>query len=207
MRRSFGHPTDADRGATAIEYALLIALVGSVVFASVTFLGGRLTAKFTSAAGALVGVGGNAGGGSGGPCAVLAPEGTPAPTCTVSGGAAVWSCPANYTVDAESTSVACEAASLPAYSGSRPADKINGGSTNGWTVNLDAFSGLTYGTPSCSGNSGACAKISYSLGGGSPRLSATSAWSTSDSASVTVPWTATQSGHQNGSGSITVTIQ
>jgi Flp pilus assembly pilin Flp len=53
MRRN----TDTDRGATAIEYALLIALVGVVVIVGVTFVGSRLSSTFASASGPLTGAG------------------------------------------------------------------------------------------------------------------------------------------------------
>ena len=193
-----------ERGATAIEYALLIALVGVVIITGVTLLGSRLSSAFTSAANGLTGA--TAGGGASDPCAAKTSSGSPAATCTESGGAAVWTCPTGYTVNEGASTVTCTADALPAYSGTVPGSKTNGGDSDGWVENLDVFSGLTYGTPSCSGNSGACAKISYDLSGSGQDVSANSSWRDSDNATVTIPWTATQSGHLDGSGSITVTI-
>ena len=51
MRRQ----TMTDRGATAIEYALLTALVGVVLIVGVAFVGSRLSTTFTAASGPLTG--------------------------------------------------------------------------------------------------------------------------------------------------------
>lgn len=37
-----------DRGATAVEYGLLVALIAAVIVVAVTALGGKLTSLFTS---------------------------------------------------------------------------------------------------------------------------------------------------------------
>ena len=42
-----------DRGATAVEYGLLVGLIAVVIIAAVTLLGTRLNALFTGIAGAL----------------------------------------------------------------------------------------------------------------------------------------------------------
>lgn len=52
-----GHPTGPppsdDHGATAVEYAILIALVGIVIVVAVGLLGGTLSSTFASAADSL----------------------------------------------------------------------------------------------------------------------------------------------------------
>jgi pilus assembly protein Flp/PilA len=45
--------TSEDRGATAVEYGLLVGLIAVVIIAAVTTLGTKLTALFSSAAAAL----------------------------------------------------------------------------------------------------------------------------------------------------------
>lgn len=40
------HETDPDRGATAVEYALLVGLIAVVIFASVATLGTRVFALY-----------------------------------------------------------------------------------------------------------------------------------------------------------------
>jgi len=42
-----------DRGASAVEYGLLVALIAIVIIASVTLLGGNLTAIFNKAASSI----------------------------------------------------------------------------------------------------------------------------------------------------------
>jgi pilus assembly protein Flp/PilA len=45
--------TRKDRGATAVEYGLLVGLIAVVIIAAVTLLGARLNALFQAIAGAL----------------------------------------------------------------------------------------------------------------------------------------------------------
>jgi Flp pilus assembly pilin Flp len=40
--------TDTERGASMVEYILLVALIALAVFAAVTFLGGQMTSKFNN---------------------------------------------------------------------------------------------------------------------------------------------------------------
>jgi Flp pilus assembly pilin Flp len=40
--------TDTERGASMVEYILLVALIALAVFAAVTFLGGQMTSKFNT---------------------------------------------------------------------------------------------------------------------------------------------------------------
>jgi pilus assembly protein Flp/PilA len=42
-----------ERGATAVEYGLMVALIAVVIIAAVTLLGKNLTAKFNSVAGSI----------------------------------------------------------------------------------------------------------------------------------------------------------
>ncbi|MBI4900776.1 MAG: Flp family type IVb pilin [Actinobacteria bacterium] len=44
----------AAKGATAVEYGLLVALIAAVIIAAVTLLGGQLSALFASVAGKIV---------------------------------------------------------------------------------------------------------------------------------------------------------
>ncbi len=44
-----------DRGATAVEYGLMVALIAIAIIASVTLLGGKLAAMFTAIAGKFPG--------------------------------------------------------------------------------------------------------------------------------------------------------
>ena len=44
---------DRERGATAVEYGLLVGLIAVVIIVAVTALGGRLTALFNQITGAL----------------------------------------------------------------------------------------------------------------------------------------------------------
>jgi Flp pilus assembly pilin Flp len=44
----FGPPADDDRGATALEYGLLVALIAAVIVAIVATLGGQVNAAFTA---------------------------------------------------------------------------------------------------------------------------------------------------------------
>ena len=43
----------SDRGATAVEYALMVALIAIAIIAAVTALGGQLNTLFTSITGSL----------------------------------------------------------------------------------------------------------------------------------------------------------
>lgn len=52
MPNSFTHLLD-ERGATAVEYGLLIALIAAVIIAAVTLLGGNLASKFNDVAGLI----------------------------------------------------------------------------------------------------------------------------------------------------------
>jgi pilus assembly protein Flp/PilA len=45
--------TSEDRGATAVEYGLLVGLIAVVIIAAVTLLGGNLVKLFSSAAASL----------------------------------------------------------------------------------------------------------------------------------------------------------
>jgi pilus assembly protein Flp/PilA len=56
VRKGFGR---ADTGATAIEYALIAALVSTIIVASVTLTGNSLSAVYTVINNAMVGVFGN----------------------------------------------------------------------------------------------------------------------------------------------------
>ena len=47
-----------EKGATAVEYGLMVGLIAVVIIAAVTLLGGRLRDLFTAIAGALPGAGG-----------------------------------------------------------------------------------------------------------------------------------------------------
>lgn len=42
-----------ERGATAVEYGIMVALIAAVIIAVVTTLGGNLTALFTTVGGAV----------------------------------------------------------------------------------------------------------------------------------------------------------
>lgn len=42
------HPTDDERGASLVEYALLVALIAVVCIIAVTFIGSNASAKFSS---------------------------------------------------------------------------------------------------------------------------------------------------------------
>jgi pilus assembly protein Flp/PilA len=44
----------AAKGATAVEYGLLVALIAAVIIAAVTLLGGQFSALFASVAGKIV---------------------------------------------------------------------------------------------------------------------------------------------------------
>jgi pilus assembly protein Flp/PilA len=44
---------DRDRGATAVEYGLMVALIAAVIITSVTALGTNVAAKFTDVAAAI----------------------------------------------------------------------------------------------------------------------------------------------------------
>ncbi len=44
-----------EKGATAVEYGLMVALIAVVIIGAVTLLGGRLNGLFTAVAGALPG--------------------------------------------------------------------------------------------------------------------------------------------------------
>jgi pilus assembly protein Flp/PilA len=45
-----------DRGATAVEYGLMVALIAVVIIGAVTAIGGALNGVFTTVAGALAGL-------------------------------------------------------------------------------------------------------------------------------------------------------
>lgn len=51
-----------ERGATAVEYGLMIALIAAVIIAAVTLLGGNLRDLFNQVAGQLPGTPGGGGG-------------------------------------------------------------------------------------------------------------------------------------------------
>ena len=42
-----------DRGATAVEYGLMVALIAAVIIGAVTLLGGKLNTLFNTVAGAI----------------------------------------------------------------------------------------------------------------------------------------------------------
>ena len=44
---------DGERGASAVEYGLLVALIAFVIIGAVTLIGGNLTTLFTNVAGSL----------------------------------------------------------------------------------------------------------------------------------------------------------
>jgi pilus assembly protein Flp/PilA len=44
---------DDERGASAVEYGLLVALIAFVIIGAVTLIGGNLTTLFTNVAGSL----------------------------------------------------------------------------------------------------------------------------------------------------------
>ena len=44
---------DEERGASAVEYGLLVALIAFVIIGAVTLIGGNLTSTFNSVAGSL----------------------------------------------------------------------------------------------------------------------------------------------------------
>ena len=46
-------PTGSDRGATAVEYALLVSLIALVIVASVTLFGGNVLRLFDNSASSL----------------------------------------------------------------------------------------------------------------------------------------------------------
>jgi pilus assembly protein Flp/PilA len=48
-----------ERGATAVEYALMVALIAAVIIVAVTALGNNSSTKFNSVAGAIGGAGGS----------------------------------------------------------------------------------------------------------------------------------------------------
>ncbi len=48
----------SDRGATMVEYGLMVALIAVVAIAAVTLLGGNVSSKFNQVAGAIGGAGG-----------------------------------------------------------------------------------------------------------------------------------------------------
>ena len=47
-QRARGHFTDPERGASLVEYALLVGLIAVVCIGAVTFLGGNAQSKFSS---------------------------------------------------------------------------------------------------------------------------------------------------------------
>lgn len=47
-------PNPSDTGASLVEYALLVALIALVAFASVAFLGGNLSSKYSSVGSSVV---------------------------------------------------------------------------------------------------------------------------------------------------------
>jgi len=51
--RALGVGTDSQRGASAVEYGLLVALIAFVIIGAVTLIGGNLTTLFTNVAGSL----------------------------------------------------------------------------------------------------------------------------------------------------------
>jgi pilus assembly protein Flp/PilA len=55
-----------ERGATAVEYAMMVALVAVVIMASVSLLGGRLSSAFGSVDSAMIQSPASANGGGGG---------------------------------------------------------------------------------------------------------------------------------------------
>jgi pilus assembly protein Flp/PilA len=46
-----------EEGATAVEYAIMVALIGAVAIAAVTFLGGEVSAEFQSVGASINGMG------------------------------------------------------------------------------------------------------------------------------------------------------
>jgi pilus assembly protein Flp/PilA len=46
-------PRDEEKGATAVEYGLMVALIAVAIIAAVTLLGGKLTTLFNQIAGAI----------------------------------------------------------------------------------------------------------------------------------------------------------
>ncbi|HET6213930.1 MAG TPA: Flp family type IVb pilin [Micromonosporaceae bacterium] len=52
--------TNSERGATAVEYGLMVALIAAVIVVSVGLLGGALDTKFTQIVTAVTGAGGGA---------------------------------------------------------------------------------------------------------------------------------------------------
>jgi pilus assembly protein Flp/PilA len=51
------YPTKSEKGATAVEYALMVALIAVVIIAAVTALGLGLSGKFTTISNAISGAG------------------------------------------------------------------------------------------------------------------------------------------------------
>jgi len=45
---TFAHRTDDDRGATLVEYVLLVALIAVVCIVAISFLGTQASSKFSS---------------------------------------------------------------------------------------------------------------------------------------------------------------
>ena len=56
-------PKKDEKGATAVEYGLLVALIAAVIIGVVIALGGRVTGAFQTVVDALPGGGGGGGGG------------------------------------------------------------------------------------------------------------------------------------------------
>ena len=52
------YPTRSEKGATAVEYALMVALIAVVIIAAVTLLGTSLATKFTTVKDAITNAGG-----------------------------------------------------------------------------------------------------------------------------------------------------
>jgi pilus assembly protein Flp/PilA len=50
IARVFPQRADRDRGATAVEYGLMVALIAAVIVAAVFLLGGNLSTMFNSTA-------------------------------------------------------------------------------------------------------------------------------------------------------------
>ena len=49
------HPSDGERGASLVEYALLVALIAVVCIIAITFLGQSASSKFSSVGSAVAG--------------------------------------------------------------------------------------------------------------------------------------------------------
>ena len=48
VSRAYARMLTADRGATAVEYGLLVALIAAVIIGAVVLLGGQINTAFTS---------------------------------------------------------------------------------------------------------------------------------------------------------------